>query len=72
MFDEYKVKLSSVVGPQKASSIISEALYIVSTGSNDYILNYFINPAMQSQYSLPQFQSLLMSTQTEFVQVGWP
>jgi len=50
MFDEYKVKLSSVVGPQKAeSSIISEALYIVSSGSNDYILNYFINPAVQSQ-----------------------
>lgn len=67
LFDEYKVKLSSVVGPQKSSSIISEALYIVSSGSNDFILNYFINLPLQRQYTYSQFHSLMISTQTDFV-----
>lgn len=69
MFDEYKIKLSKVVGPEKSSSIISQALYFVSSGSNDFILNYFVNPALQSSYSPTEFNAALMSTQTEFVQV---
>ena len=69
MFEEYKVKLAGVVGPEKASSIISEALYFVSAGSNDYILNYFVNPALQSRYSPSQFNSILLSRQTDFVKV---
>lgn len=68
MFDEYKIKLSKVVGPEKSSSIISQALYFVSSGSNDFILNYFVNPALQSSYSPTEFNAALMSTQTEFVQ----
>ncbi|KAG0604063.1 hypothetical protein M758_10G141600 [Ceratodon purpureus] len=68
MFEEYKVKLAGVVGSEKASSTIAEALYIISAGSNDYILNYFVNPSLQSQYSTAQFNSLVLSEQTEFVQ----
>ncbi|KAG0566258.1 hypothetical protein M758_7G046200 [Ceratodon purpureus] len=67
MFEGYKVKLAGVVGPAKASSIVSEALYFVSAGSNDYILNYFVNPVLQNRYSVSEFNALLLSRQTEFV-----
>ena len=69
MFDEYKVKLAGVVGAEKAASIISEALYFISAGSNDYILNYYVNPSLQRRYSTAQFNALVMSKQSEFVQV---
>lgn len=69
MFEEYKVKLAGVVGPDKASSIVSEALYFVSAGSNDYILNYFVNPVLQNRYSVSEFNAVLLSRQTDFVKV---
>lgn len=69
MFEEYKVKLAGVVGPEKASSIISEALYFVSAGSNDFIISYFVNPALQNRYTPAEFNSVVMSAQTDFIKV---
>lgn len=69
MFEGYKVKLANVMGTTEASSTITNALYVVSSGSNDFILNYFISPEMQNRYSTTQFSSLVMSDQKEFVQV---
>ncbi|XP_024400165.1 GDSL esterase/lipase At5g03820 [Physcomitrium patens] len=68
MFEGYKVKLANVMGTTEASSTITNALYVVSSGSNDFILNYFISPEMQNRYSTTQFSSLVMSDQKEFVQ----
>ena len=49
IFEEYKVKLVGIVGLEKASSIIAEAFYFVSARSNDYILNYFVNPVLHHE-----------------------
>lgn len=70
MFQDYKSKLAAVVGQQRASSIVSDALYFVSTGSNDYILNYYLSPSLQQRYTTVQFSKLLLSIQTQFLQVG--
>lgn len=69
MFEEYKAKLAGVVGEEKMEATIAEALYIISTGSNDYILNYFVSPSLHHRYSTEQFSTLVMTAQTHFIHV---
>ncbi|KAI3908831.1 hypothetical protein MKW98_029381 [Papaver atlanticum] len=42
-FKEYKEKLTNFQGEEKSTKIIREALYIISIGTNDFMLNYLIN-----------------------------
>lgn len=57
-FKEYRDKLAVLVGSRQAQSIISDSLYIISAGSNDYLFNYYINPFIQK--SPDQFSDLLI------------
>ncbi|XP_072983431.1 GDSL esterase/lipase APG-like [Typha latifolia] len=59
-YKEYQSKLAKVVGSTKASSILSNALYILSTGSGDFVQNYFINPNLYKSKSPSEFSSLLV------------
>ncbi|KAK8940024.1 GDSL esterase/lipase APG [Platanthera guangdongensis] len=66
-YKEYQSKLASVAGSTKAASIISEALYILSTGSGDFVQNYYINPYLNKLYSPDEFSSILVGSFTNFV-----
>lgn len=57
-FKEYRHKLVVLVGSSQAESIISDSLYIISAGSNDYLFNYYINPFIHK--SPDQFSDLLI------------
>ncbi|KAM0944758.1 putative triacylglycerol lipase [Dioscorea sansibarensis] len=67
-FKEYQSKLAQVAGSKKASSIISEALYLLSAGSSDFVQNYYINPYLYKVYSPDEFSSFLVSIFSTFVQ----
>jgi hypothetical protein len=69
MFREYTVKLTHLLGQAKASAMLTDSLYFVSTGSNDYILNYYLNPMLQNQYTTDQFSAMILSLQTDFLKV---
>ncbi|KAI4973935.1 GDSL esterase/lipase APG-like [Hordeum vulgare subsp. vulgare] len=57
-FKEYQHKLEVLAGSSQAQSIISDSLYIISAGSNDYLFNYYIKPFI---YKSPdQFSDLLI------------
>ncbi|KAK3152353.1 hypothetical protein QOZ80_2BG0157790 [Eleusine coracana subsp. coracana] len=43
-FKEYASKLRSFVGEAKAQETLSEALYIISMGTNDFLENYYAVP----------------------------
>ncbi|KAK1654006.1 hypothetical protein QYE76_071811 [Lolium multiflorum] len=60
-FQEYRSKLAVVAGNSKAQSIISDALYIICIGSNDFHLNYFINPLLLSTLNLDQYCDRLLA-----------
>ncbi|XP_064971338.1 GDSL esterase/lipase APG isoform X1 [Musa acuminata AAA Group] len=66
-YKEYQHKLSRVAGTSKASSIISGALYIVSTGASDFVQNYYINPHLYETRSPDQFSSFLVHIFCNFV-----
>jgi hypothetical protein len=59
-FQEYRSKLAVVVGSSKAQSIISDARYIICIGSNDFHLNYFINPLLLSTLTFDQYCDRLL------------
>ncbi|KAG0454692.1 hypothetical protein HPP92_023984 [Vanilla planifolia] len=66
-YKEYQSKLAKVAGSSKADSILSGALYIVSTGASDFIQNYYINPYLFKVYSPDEFSSQLVTIFTNFV-----
>jgi hypothetical protein len=51
-FREYMSKLTEVAGSSQAQSIISDSLYILSSGSNDFGFNYYINPLLYKTLTL--------------------
>ncbi|KAL5988036.1 hypothetical protein ACLOJK_035799 [Asimina triloba] len=66
-FKEYQSRLRTCVGEQKAAYIISEALYIISIGTNDFLENYYLLPRRKSQYSEDQYQDFLAGIARNFV-----
>lgn len=69
MFREYSVKITHLLGQAKASAMLADSLYFISTGSNDYILNYYLNPMLQNQYTTDQFSAMILSLQKDFLMV---
>lgn len=59
-----------MVGQTQADNIISNALYVISTGTNDYVLSYYVNPLVQKKYSIPAYQQLIRDTATVYLQVN--
>lgn len=72
MFYQYQSKLVNLVGQARTSFIMSKALFAISAGSNDYILNYNINPLIQSQYTTTEWSGFILSNGTELVKVIIP
>ncbi|KAF3774747.1 GDSL esterase/lipase [Nymphaea thermarum] len=67
-YREYQTKLHRVAGKATASSIISQAIYILSAGSSDFIQNYYINPLLNRAYIPAQFSDVLVQSFSSFVQ----
>ncbi|GJU71511.1 GDSL esterase/lipase-like protein [Tanacetum coccineum] len=58
-YKEYQKKLKAHVGDQKAKTIISESVYLISMGTNDFLENYYTIPNTRSKYSVTQYQNYL-------------
>lgn len=66
-YKDYQNKLIANVGEQKAKFIISEALYLISMGTNDFLENYYTLPNTQSQYSVDEYQVFLIGLAENFI-----
>ncbi|KDP40835.1 hypothetical protein JCGZ_24834 [Jatropha curcas] len=66
-FKEYKSKLAKVAGSNKSMSIIKDALYLLSAGTSDFLLNYYINPQINKIYTPDQYGSFLVTAFSSFV-----
>ncbi|GLJ22979.1 hypothetical protein SUGI_0433470 [Cryptomeria japonica] len=67
-FRHYRLQLANMTGQGNATKIISEAIFALSTGSNDFINNYYANPLMSKKYTLAQFEDILLQSLRGFVQ----
>ncbi|KAK2377325.1 GDSL Lipase/Acylhydrolase superfamily protein [Trifolium repens] len=66
-FKEYQEKLRAHVGKEKANYIISEALYLISLGTNDFLENYYVFPTRQFHFTESQYQDFLVDIAENFV-----
>lgn len=67
-FKEYKDKLKAYQGEAKAQKTLSEALYIMSLGTNDFLENYYTMPSRRrSQYTVEEYQDFLVGVAEGFM-----
>ncbi len=66
-YKEYQNKLRAHVGNIKANEILTEALYLISLGTNDFLENYYILPTRQSQFTIKQFEDFLTGLAGNFI-----
>ncbi|BFI32248.1 hypothetical protein AXG93_402s1390 [Marchantia polymorpha subsp. ruderalis] len=65
---EWQHDLLDVIGIQAAAAVVQDAVYIVSTGSNDWVNNYYNNLDLQSRYSKAEFRAVLLDNVTRNIQ----
>ena len=51
-YKKYREELKDYLGQEKAKSVLREALYIISLGTNDFLENYYAVPGRSSEYSV--------------------
>ncbi|XP_028757923.1 GDSL esterase/lipase At2g04570 [Neltuma alba] len=66
-YKEYQAKLRDYLGVEKANEVISEALYLMSLGTNDFLENYFVFPTRRLQFSVSQYQDFLVDIAHNFI-----
>lgn len=66
-YKEYQKKLKAYVGEQKAKNIISDSLYLLSLGTNDFLENYFLLRRRRSQYTVDKYQDFLAGIAERFI-----
>lgn len=53
----------------RSDAIFSEGIHLLSTGSSDFLQNYYINPLYNVLHTPAQFADSLVDSFTSFVQV---
>ncbi|XVF59817.1 hypothetical protein PTKIN_Ptkin07bG0306300 [Pterospermum kingtungense] len=68
LFKESITKIKAAVGEERASTIISKALYVICTGSNDVANTYFATPIRRAHYDINSYSDLTTSYASKFLQ----
>lgn len=66
-YKEYQKKLRAYLGEEKANEILSEALYLVSIGTNDFLENYYALTERRSEFpTVQQYEDFLLGLAQNF------
>ncbi|GFP97557.1 GDSL esterase/lipase at5g45960 [Phtheirospermum japonicum] len=65
---EYKMNLEAAIGKYKTNRLINNALFLVSAGTNDFVLNYFTLPIRRSNYTIPAYMNFVLQKTRQFLQ----
>lgn len=67
--NSYRERLVDEVGKSKATNILNEAIYIISSGTNDYLNNYITNPVVKASISPDEFQDQMVQSLVSYLEV---
>ncbi|KAJ8761513.1 hypothetical protein K2173_001648 [Erythroxylum novogranatense] len=67
-FREYKKKLQTVLGKRGTEDHINRAIFIISAGTNDFVVNYFTLPIRRKTYSVSAYQQFILQKATQVLQ----
>ncbi|PON57392.1 Lipase [Trema orientale] len=71
-FKEYKKRLESAIGKQQTENHVNKAIFVISAGTNDFIVNYFTIPIRRKIYTtLSSYDLFLMQHVKHFLQSLW-
>ncbi|KAJ0781615.1 putative SGNH hydrolase superfamily [Helianthus annuus] len=71
MFSNYIRKLEILVGKAEANNILNNSLFLVATGSDDFVDDYFTYPMRKIQYDLSSYTNFLVAEASTFIQVNF-
>ncbi|RWR76464.1 GDSL esterase/lipase [Cinnamomum micranthum f. kanehirae] len=66
-FKGYQERLRNYLGVQKADGMLTEALYMTSLGTNDFLENYYVSPRRSSHYKIGEYADFLAGIAENFV-----
>nr|DAD22737.1 TPA_asm: hypothetical protein HUJ06_024200 [Nelumbo nucifera] len=67
-FKEYKIMLENAIGKEKTEYHIQKSAVLISAGTNDFVLNYFLVPIRRRQYSIEDYQQFLLQNLRQLIQ----
>ncbi|KAJ8754996.1 hypothetical protein K2173_015508 [Erythroxylum novogranatense] len=67
-YKDYQKKLRRYLGVEKANKLLSEALYLISIGTNDFLENYYAMPGGRStKFSVQEYQNFILGIAKDFI-----
>ncbi|KAL3838134.1 hypothetical protein ACJIZ3_022725 [Penstemon smallii] len=62
-FQQYQQRVGALIGVEETRRLVSQALYLVTLGGNDFVNNYYLVPfsARSRQFALPDYVRYLIS-----------
>ncbi|XP_074306055.1 GDSL esterase/lipase At5g45960-like [Silene latifolia] len=70
-FKEYRSRIEGIIGVEKTNVLINKSVFIVSAGTNDFVVNYYTMPIRRRMYTLPQYQQFLVQNVHDFIKSLW-
>ncbi|KAL0363425.1 UNVERIFIED_CONTAM: GDSL esterase/lipase [Sesamum calycinum] len=67
-FKEYRAKLEAAIGKDKTKELINNALFLVSAGTNDFVVNYFTIPIRRYNYTIPSYMNFVLQEARQLLQ----
>ncbi|KAL0305680.1 UNVERIFIED_CONTAM: GDSL esterase/lipase [Sesamum radiatum] len=68
-FKEYRAKLEAGIGKDKTKELIKNALFLVSAGTNDFVVNYFTIPIRRYNYTIPSYMNFVLQEALQLLQI---
>ncbi|XP_058070810.1 GDSL esterase/lipase At4g26790-like [Magnolia sinica] len=66
-FKAYQMKLRTYLGEKSANRILTEAMYMISLGTNDFLENYYVLNRRSQQFTIDAFEDFLVGIADKFV-----
>nr|KYP72077.1 GDSL esterase/lipase At5g45960 family [Cajanus cajan] len=70
-FKAYKKRIEGVLGKQRTENHIKNAVFFISAGTNDYVINYFPVPIRRESYTTLTYGHFLLQHVKDFIQNLW-
>ncbi|GMN43636.1 hypothetical protein TIFTF001_012851 [Ficus carica] len=70
-FKEYKKRIGSEIGIQQAEDHVKKAVFIVSAGTNDFVVNYYTVPIRRKIYTVSSYEQFVILHVQHFLQGLW-
>ncbi|CAL5213266.1 unnamed protein product [Lathyrus oleraceus] len=67
-FKQYKNRLESKLGKQVTENHMNNAIFIISAGTNDFVVNYFMMPIRRRSYNVADYGHFLLQHVKDFMQ----